>query len=107
MFLVNACGYFSASGCGDNIWNYLYKFLIPTLLATGIGLGIIALLVSAITIITSAGDTKLSEEGFEKLKGSIVGIVILLLAFTIVSVVIQSITGSTTTNNTSPISEGL
>lgn len=106
MFLVNACGYFNATGCGDNIWNYLYKFLIPTLLATGIGLGIVALLVSSITIITSAGDSKMTEDALEKLKGNFIGIVVLLLAFTIVNVILQSLTGSTTLDAT-PISEGL
>ena len=106
MFLVNACGYFNATGCGDNIWNYLYNFLIPTLIATGIGLGIIALLVSSISIITSAGDSKMTEDALEKLKGNFIGIVVLLLAFTIVNVVLQSLTGSTTLNST-PISDGL
>jgi hypothetical protein len=106
MFLVNACGYFDATGCGDNIWNYLYKFLIPTLLATGIGLGIVALLVSSISIVTSAGDTKMTEDALEKIKGNFIGIVVLLLAFVIVNVIIQSLTGTTTPNAT-PISEGL
>jgi hypothetical protein len=48
----------------------------------------------------------MTEDALEKLKGNFIGIVVLLLAFTIVNVVLQSLTGSTTLDAT-PISEGL
>ena len=48
----------------------------------------------------------MTEDALEKLKGNFIGIVVLLLAFTIVNVVLQSLTGSTTLNST-PISDGL
>jgi hypothetical protein len=48
----------------------------------------------------------MTEDALEKIKGNFIGIVVLLLAFVIVNVIIQSLTGTTTPNAT-PISEGL
>ena len=93
MITVFACGTFNASGCGESVWVFLYTFLIPTLLAIGVGIGVISVLSSAITLITSAGDTKATEDAWEKFKGSMIGLVIVILAYTIITVIASSIGG--------------
>jgi len=95
MFSVHACGLFDAKGCEESIWVFLYTFLVPTLLALGIGLAVIALLVSAVGFVTSAGDTKATEESFEKLKGSLIGVAVLLLVFVIFQIIVSVLTGGT------------
>ncbi len=103
MFKVFACGTFDASGCEESIWVFLYTFLIPTLLAIGIGIGIIAVLASAISFVTSAGDTKSTEEAVEKIKGSMIGLVVVLSAYLIIQVIISVTRSGTFTYE--PISE--
>jgi len=90
---VFACGTFSASGCEESIWVFLYAFLIPTLIAIGIGIGIVFILSSAISIITSAGNDNEMKEAWEKIKGGFIGLVILIVAFTIIQILINSTTG--------------
>lgn len=93
MLNVFACGTFSASGCEESIWVFLYAFLIPTLIAIGIGIGIIYILSAAISLITSAGDDTETKNAWENLKAGFIGLVILLIAFTIIQVIINSISG--------------
>jgi hypothetical protein len=93
MLLVLACGTFDASGCDESVWVFLYTFLIPTLLAIGIGISIVSFLATAVSFVTSAGDTKGTEEAVEKLKGSAIGLALILLAYIIVQVIISSLSG--------------
>lgn len=106
MLEVFACGIYTTQGC-SSIWDFLYKFLIPTLIAVGIGLAAISFVVSAISIITSAGDEKLSQSAYEQLQGNIIGTVVLLLAFTIFSLIIDSITGGASISSVSNTSNFL
>lgn len=103
MFNVFACGLFDAK-CEESVWQLLYTFLIPTLLAIGIGLAIISFLVAAISYITSAGDTKATEEATQKLMNSAIGLAIVLTAFLIVQLIISITSGGSTFNYT-PISD--
>lgn len=95
MFKSFACGVFDAKGCEESVWVFLYTFLVPTLLAVGIGLGIISLLLSAVSLITSTGDSKATEEALEKLKGTFIGLVIVIIAFTIIQIIISTVSGGT------------
>lgn len=93
MINVFGCGLFDASGCDTSIWIFLSSFLIPTLLVIGFALGIVAILISTISLITSAGDESASKDAKEKLQSSIIGLVIIMLMLTLVKVVIDSVSG--------------
>jgi len=103
MINVFACGIFDATGCEESIWVFIYTFLVPTLFAVGIGLAIISFLMSAISFITSAGDTKATDEAIEKFKGSAIGLGVILLASLIIYLIISIISPGEFGN----ISEGL
>lgn len=100
---VLACGLFDAK-CEESVWQLLYTFLIPTLLAMGIGLAVISFLVAAVSYITSAGDAKATEEATQKLTNSAIGLAIVLTAFLIVQLIISITSGGDTFNYT-PISD--
>lgn len=103
MINVFACGLFDATGCEESIWVFIYTFLVPTLFATGIGLAVISFLMSAISFITSAGDTKATEEAVEKFKGSAIGLGIILLSSLIIYILINALSPDMIGN----ISEGI
>lgn len=94
MLNVFACGLFDAKGCEESVWVFLYTFLVPTLLAVGVGLAIVSFLMSAIGFVTSAGDQKATEEATEKLKGSAYGLAVVLLAFLIFQLIVSIVTGN-------------
>ena len=72
------------------------KAIALWVLVFGIILGVLFIIVGAISILSSSGDERKLTTGKATITWAVVGVIILILAFSIVNVIAGFFTGSTT-----------
>ena len=80
---------------GTNV-NALIKTVINWFLGIALGVAVLFLIIGGFWYITSAGNEETAEKGRKTAVNALIGIVIIVLAFVIVNVVANLVSGTTT-----------
>ncbi|HYV33379.1 MAG TPA: hypothetical protein VE973_00830, partial [Candidatus Limnocylindria bacterium] len=83
-------------GPGTSTVNGLIVTIIGWLLSISFGLAVLFLIIGGFRYITSAGNEESAEAGKKTIINAIIGIVIIILSYVIVSVIANAVTGVAT-----------